>query len=82
MQVQVIPEGDNAQPITLPVYDADELAAFGPWTPPQLPAEVLQRLKDQGVQVQQESRFYSVPNEQNRKLVVPVNTVRFHQQLQ
>ncbi len=82
MQVEVIPEGQNAQPIKLPVYDADELAACGPWTPPQLPADVLQRLKDQGVQVQQESHFYSVPNKQNRKLIVPVNTVRFHQPLQ
>lgn len=83
MQVQVMmPEGQNAQPITLPVYDAEDLEKYGPWTPPQLSAEVLQRLKDQGVQVQQEPRYYSVPNDQNRKWVVPVNTLQFHQPVQ
>lgn len=82
MQVQVRSNGQDSPPITLPVYDAEDLEKYGPWTPPQLSAEVLQRLKDQGVQVQQKPRFYSVPNAQNRKWVVPVNTIQFRQPLQ
>jgi|GEM_PF-3548553 len=82
MQVEVMPEGENAQPITLPVYDAEDLSKYGPWVPPQLPPDVLQHLKDQGVQIQQEPRFYSMPNDQNRQLVVPVNTVKFLQPVQ
>jgi len=82
MQVQVRSDGQDSPPITLPVYDAEELEKYGPWTPPQLSAEVLQRLKDQGVQVQQEPRYYSVPNTQNRKWVMPVNTIQFRQPVQ
>ncbi len=82
MQVQVASDGQGSPPITLPVYDAEELEKYGPWTPPQLSAEVLQRLKDQGVQVQQEPRFYPVPNTQNRNWVVPVNTIQLRQSVQ
>lgn len=80
--VQVMPSGENARPIMLPVYDAEELQKHGPLTRPQLSAEVLQNLHDQGVQVEQESHFYPMLNSQNRKLVVPVNTIQFHQPLQ
>ncbi len=82
MQVQVRPNGQDSPPITLPVYDAEDLEKYGPWTPPQLSAEVLQHLKDQGIQVQQEPRYYAVPNPQNRKWVVPVNTIQFRQPVQ
>ena len=77
-----MPSGENARPIMLPVYDAEELQRHGPLTQPQLSAEVLQNLRDQGVQVEQESHFYPMPNSQNRKLVVPVNTIQFRQPLQ
>ncbi len=82
MQVQVLPSGENGQPIMLPVYDADELLRHGPLDQPLLSAEVLQNLRDQGVQIEQESHLYQMPNSQNRKLVVPVNTIQFHQPLQ
>lgn len=82
MQVQVMSDGQDSHPITLPVYDAEDLERYGPWTPPQLSAEVLQHYKDQGIQVQQEPRYYSVPNDQNRKWVMPVNTIQFRQTVQ
>ena len=80
--VRVMPPDENSQPITLPAYDAEVLRQHGPLPQPQLPAEFLQSLRDQGVQVEQESHLYRMPNSQNRNLVVPVNTIQFRQPLQ
>ena len=80
--VRVMPSNENGQPIMLPVYDAEVLNQLGPLTQPQLSTEDLQNLRDQGVQVEQESHLYEMPNSQNRKLVVPVNTIQFRQPLQ
>lgn len=80
--VRVMPSGENSQPITLPVYDVEDMDRLAPIAQPQLSAEVLQNLRDRGIQVEQESHYYPVPNSHNRKLVVPVNTIQFRQPLQ
>jgi len=80
--VRVMPSDENGQPFSVPAYDADELKQFGSLPQPQLSAEDLQYLRDQGVQVEQRSHLYEMPNSQNRRLVVPVNTIQFRQPLQ
>ena len=76
----VVPLDPNTQPFVLPVYEAEELAKHGTLAPPQLTAEQIQDLQDQGVQVRQESHLYRDPN--NRNLVTPFNTIQFRQPLQ
>ena len=49
---------------------------------PRLSAEDRQRLEDQGYQIREEPSYYTVPIDNDRHLIVPVNTVRVRQQLQ
>jgi anti-sigma factor RsiW len=49
---------------------------------PRLSVEDRQRLEDQGYQIREEPSYYTVPIDNNRRLVVPVNTVHVRQQLQ
>lgn len=82
MQVQLISNGSESEPISLPVYDAADLPEFGDWMTPRLSAEERQHLEDQGFQVHEEPLFYSVPMDNNRQLVVPINTVHVRQHVQ
>jgi hypothetical protein len=82
MQVQLTSDGSGSEPISLPVYDATDLPEFGDWMTPRLSVEERRHLEDQGFQLREEPRFYTVPMDKNRQLVVPINTVHVRQRLQ
>lgn len=82
MQVRLTSNGNDSEPISLPVYDAADLSEFGDWLTPRLSAEELRHLEDQGFQVREEPRYYSVPMDNHRYLVVPINTVHVRQRMQ
>ncbi len=82
MQVQLTSNGSHAEPISLPVYDAVDLPQLGEWPRPRLSDEERQHLKDQGFQVREELRYYSVPIDNHRHLVVPINTIHVRQRMQ
>lgn len=58
------------------------LPASPNWLPPRLSNAELQRLRDEGYQIYENPLFYTVPIENNRHLVVPVNTIHLQQPLQ
>jgi anti-sigma factor RsiW len=66
----------------VPTYDAELLRQYGDRLMPRLSVEDRQHLKDQGYQIREEPSYYTVPIDNNRRLVVPVNTVHVRQQLQ
>ncbi|MFO1008333.1 MAG: hypothetical protein U0929_20405 [Planctomycetaceae bacterium] len=80
--VRVMPSDENSRSFSVPAYDAEALKQIGSLPQPQLSEEAMQNLRDQGFQVEQESHLYEMPNTQNRKLVVPFNTIQFRQPLQ
>ena len=77
-----IPAVTNSQPPSAPVFDAELLQQYGDRLMPRLSVEDRQRLEDQGYQIREEPSYYTVPIDDNRRLIVPVNTVRVRQQLQ
>jgi anti-sigma factor RsiW len=66
----------------VPVYDAELLRQYGDRLMPRLSVEDRQHLKDQGYQIREEPGYYTVPIDNNRHLVVPINTVHVRQRLQ
>ena len=82
MQITLTSDGHESEPLSLPVYDAADLTEFGEWMTPRLSAEERRHLEDQGYQVREEPRFYSVPMDNHRQLVVPINTVHVRQHVQ
>lgn len=82
MQVRLSSNGHESEPISLPVYDTADLPNLSDWPRLRLSEEERQHLTDQGFQIHEEPRYYSVPINNNRHLVVPINTVHVRQQLQ
>lgn len=82
MQVRLTSNGHESEPISLPVYDTADLPRVGDWPRPRLTDVERQHLTDQGFQIREEPHYYTVPIDNNRHLVVPVNTVHVRQQLQ
>ena len=76
-----VPDGPQGttQPIQLPAVERDGLN--GPWlgkSPQALPPELLQAFEQAGRRVQQSRQILSVPLEDGRRLVVPVEQFDIH----
>ena len=77
-----IPPVNSSQSSPTPVFDAELLQQYGDRLMPRLSLEDRQRLEDQGYQIDEAPSYYTVPIDNNRRLIVPVNTLRVRQQLQ
>ncbi len=82
MQVELIPEGTDSRPIPMAVYDGKDIQQYEDWMTPRLSTTDRQDIEEQGFQVFEEPFYYTVPIDNHRHLVVPVNTIRVRQQLQ
>ena len=76
------PSLNSSASISHQPYDPVPLPSDDQWMPPRLSDELRQSLEDQGFQVREEPRYYTVPVDKNRHLVVPVNTIHVRQQVQ
>lgn len=68
--VQVEMPGPAGEAVTLPVYDVEDLVPN--WSDPEV-RNYQQNLRDQGIRVNARPKFYTVPVDDRRKLVVPVH---------
>jgi hypothetical protein len=68
--VQVAVPGQSGQAVALPVYDVEDLVPA--WSDPAFTSDQ-QNLRDRGIRLDSRPKYYTVPVDDRRKLVLPVH---------